>query len=116
MRKFARAIPALIILLSFSFAVDAVAKKKVRRGTLFCQGDHLHYGSSNSFKSRRAAMRDAIENWAGFTVFEYGPEWGHWRYSINKQVKCGREARLWVCKIQSTPCRKARRGKNGKYN
>lgn len=60
-------------------------------------------------------MRDAIESWAGFTVFEYGEEWGNWRYSVNKKVSCGREDGAWSCSIQSTPCRKAKRGEKGKY-
>ena len=100
---------------SFSFVSDAEARKKVRHGAKYCQGTHLHYGSSNSFKTRRLAMRDAVASWAGFTIFEYGEEWGRWRLSINKKVKCGRESGLWRCNIESTPCRKARRGERGKY-
>lgn len=115
MRKYARALPALLLIFSFALATSAEARKKVRRGAVYCQGDHLHYGSSNSFKSRRQAMRDAIESWAGFTVFEYGSEWGHWRLSRNKKVNCGKSGGLWKCSIQSTPCRKARRGEKGKY-
>lgn len=107
-----------VLVMSFVLGVIAPAeakRKHVRRGAVYCQGDHLHYGSSGSFKTRKLAMRDAIESWAGFTVFEYGSEWGYWRLSINKKVNCGRENGLWRCNIQSTPCRKARRGEKGKY-
>ena len=107
-----------VLVMSFVLGMVAPAeakRKQVRRGAVYCQGDHLHYGSSNSFKSRRLAMRDAIESWRGFTVFEYGSQWGHWRLSRNKSVKCGRENGLWRCNIQSTPCRKALRGERGKY-
>lgn len=116
MRKFATIVPAMIILFSFTLAQDAEARKKVRHGARYCQGDHLHYGSSSGHKTRRHAMRAAIESWAGFTVFEYGSEWGHWRLSINRKVSCGRnKAREWACSIQSTPCRRAKRGEKGKY-
>ena len=108
MRKIRLLIPAIVVGLSFGTVNTASAAR-------YCQGDHLHYGSSGSFKTRRLAMRDAIESWASFTVFEYGSEWGHWRLSINKSVKCGREAGMWRCNIQSTPCRRAKRGEKGKY-
>lgn len=101
-------IPAMLLCLSMGAATSASAAK-------YCQGDHLHYGSSDGFKSKRQAMRDAIESWASFTVFEYGSEWGNWRLSINKAVKCGRSDGLWRCNIQSTPCRRAKRGEKGKY-
>ena len=112
MRIIALIIPALIVSFSLIAASTADAKKRkyTRKGTVFCQGDHLHYGSSDSFKTKRLAMRDAIASWRGFTVFEYGEEWGNWRISRNKAVKCGRKDRLWSCSIQSTPCRRARRG------
>lgn len=104
-------IPALIGAVFLVAATDAdAARKKKWRKVLFCQGDHLHYGASESFKSKRSAMRDAIESWRSFTVFEYGSEWGNWRISVNKSVKCTRSNKLWQCNIQSTPCRKRRRG------
>ena len=107
-----------VLVMSFVFGMitPADAKRKhVRRGAVYCQGDHLHFGSSDSFKSRRLAMRDAIASWRSFTVFEYGSQWGHWRLSRNKKVNCGREGGLWRCSIESTPCRKALRGEKGKY-
>ncbi|GJM01535.1 MAG: hypothetical protein DHS20C08_00360 [Rhodomicrobium sp.] len=108
MRKSRIIIPAMLLSLSMGAATAAEAAK-------YCQGDHLHYGFSDSFKSKRQAMRDAVKSWASFTAFEYGPEWARWRLSINRSVKCGRENGLWRCNIQSTPCRRAKRGERGKY-
>lgn len=108
MRNLRIILPALFASLSFAIATPASAAK-------YCQGDHLHYGSSDSFKTKRQAMGDAIESWASFTVFEYGSEWGDWRLSINKAVNCGRDAGMWKCSIQSTPCRRAKRGEKGKF-
>ncbi len=102
MRRLALIIPALILGLSFTAPSTAEARK-----AKYCQGDHLHYGTSDSFKSKKQAFRDAIASWAGFTVFEYGEAWGHWRLSINKAVNCKNNGGLWKCSIQSTPCRKA---------
>lgn len=115
MRVFAIFFPVFFVALTFLTISDAEARKKTVRGALYCQGDHLHYGSSGIFRKKRHAMRDAIESWAGFTVFEYGAEWGHWRLSINKKVDCKKGADGWSCSIQSTPCRKAKRGEKGKY-
>ncbi len=114
MRVFAILFPVLFVAFSFITVSDAEARKKAR-GALYCQGDHLHYGSSGYFKTRKQAMRDAIESWAGFTVFEYGAAWGHWRLSINKKVDCKKGSEGWKCSIESTPCRKAKRGEKGKY-
>ena len=115
MRFTAVFLTALILGISFNFVGEAEARKKHRHGAKYCQGDHLHYGSSNSFKYRKHAMRDAIRSWAGFTIFEYGEAWGHWRLSINKSVNCSKSDGLWKCSIQSTPCRRAKRGERAKY-
>lgn len=114
MRLFAIIFPVLFVAVSFLSVSDAEARKK-GRFAVYCQGDHLHYGSSGVFRSKRQAMKDAIESWAGFTVFEYGSEWGHWRLSRNKKVGCKKGADGWQCSIQSTPCRRAKRGEKGKF-
>lgn len=114
MRIFAILFPVLFIAVTFLTISDAEAGRKGRMA-LYCQGDHLHYGSSNVFRSKRQAFKDAIESWASFTVFEYGSEWGHWRLSKNKKVNCKKGSEGWKCSIESTPCRRAKRGEKGKY-
>jgi len=117
MRIVAMIVPALMVITIFSFVTDAEARKRknVRGGALYCQGDHLHYGSSKGYPRKREALKAAIKDWAGFTVFEYGAEWGHWRRSIHKSVDCNKNSGLWSCYIKSTPCRKAKRGERAKY-
>lgn len=109
MRIFATIIPALIVAISFSVISTAHAGKSVRRGAVYCQGDHLHYGTGDAFASKKQAFKDAVSSWAGFTMFEYGNEWGNWNNSINRAVDCKKSGGLWKCSIQSTPCRKATR-------
>lgn len=111
MRLITIIIPAMVIAMSIAGATIANAKKRA----VYCQGDHLHYGSSDSFKSKRQAFHDAVESWAGFTGFEYGSEWAHWQLSRNRSVKCGKSNGLWRCEIQSTPCRRAKRGEKRRF-
>lgn len=117
MRPFAMTFFLLLISVCLVNVSGAEAAKKGRYvgKAKYCQGDHLHHGTSDGFKSKRRAFKDAIASWAGFTVFEYGSQWGNWRLSINKQVSCKNSANLWKCSIQSTPCRKAQRGERAKF-
>jgi len=115
MRIVAMIVPALMVISFLSYATDAEARKKVRSGAVYCQGDHLHYGSSKGHVRKRHALKAAVKDWAGFTVFEYGAEWGHWRRSINRSIECKKNSGLWGCYISSTPCRKAKRGEKGKF-
>ena len=101
---------ALVMGLTIVSGGPVHAKKK--RIGVACQGDHLHYGSSDVFKRKRTAMRDAIGAWRSWTVFEYGNEWGNWNLSRNKSVQCSRtksKPRVWKCSISSTPCRRVKR-------
>jgi len=73
-----------------------------------CQGEHLHYGSSSGQPTRSKALKAAINDWAGFTAFEYGDHYAHWRIAKNKRVGCRRSTGSWNCSIQATPCRRNR--------
>lgn len=117
MRPFAMSFFLLLISVCLVNVSVAEAGKRGRKGgkALYCQGDHLHYGTSDSFKSKKQAFKDAVVSWAGFTVFEYGSEWGNWRLSVNKKVSCKNSGGAWQCSIQSTPCRRAKRGERGKF-
>lgn len=107
-------IPIIISFAILSLAISPLTSAPAYAAKL-CQGDHLHYGSSGSFKRKRDAMRDAIQSWAGFTIFEYGKEWGHWRHSVNKTVNCKKDSyKLWSCSIQSTPCALVKRKRRRK--
>ena len=84
------------------------APVEAKRYRLMCQGDHLHFGSSTGFPSRAKAMRAAVRDWAGFTAFEYGNHFAHWKLSKNKRANCTKSGRSWNCSISSTPCRRSR--------
>lgn len=47
-----------------------------RIGGRICLNDHFHYGQSGGHKTRDRAVVAAIKDWAGFTAFEYGSDWG----------------------------------------
>ena len=98
------------VLAGFAIAIGILSSTPVdaKRYRFYCQGDHLHYGTSTGHRTRRHAMRAAIENWAGFTIFEYGENFGDWRISKNKRVNCSQNkfSKRWNCSIQSTPCRR----------
>ncbi len=81
---------------------------EAKRYRYYCQGDHLHFGSSSGHRSRKAALRAAISDWAGFTAFEYGDHYANWRIAKNKRVGCNRDrfSRQWKCSLQATPCRR----------
>ena len=86
----------------------STAPAEAKRYRFYCQGDHLHYGSSSGHRSRKMALRAAISDWAGFTIFEYGERFGNWRIAKNKRVVCNRDKfnKTWQCSIEATPCRR----------
>jgi len=90
---------------ALSFAPAQAAKE--------CKPGHWHYGGSNgAFKSKKAAMRDAIRAWAGFTDFEYGSAWAFFRNAANKGSKCEKVVgNRWKCTVEGRPCKRVRRGK-----
>ncbi|MDX2289848.1 MAG: hypothetical protein NW217_13625 [Hyphomicrobiaceae bacterium] len=76
-----------------------------------CLADHAHFGgSSGSFKSKQAALKDAISSWQGFTAFEYGTDWANFSIAHAKKVSCTDDASGWSCNVEANPCLgKARR-------
>jgi len=105
MFKAALKIVGLSVLLSglVSFSNTPVEAKRFR---LMCQGDHLHYGSSSGYPRRALAIRAATHDWGGFTAFEYGNHFAHWKLAKNKRVSCNRSAGGWNCSVEATPCRR----------
>lgn len=84
----------------------AQALHSVRReGGKICLADHFHYGSSYGLPSKKAAEVAAINDWAGFTAFEYGTSWGHFRKAASKKVNCTQSASGWGCSLEARPCK-----------
>lgn len=91
---------------ALSLAVPAQAAKE-------CKPGHWHYGASNGpFKTKRAAMRDAIRSWASFTDFEYGSAWAFFKLAANRGSKCERVVgNRWTCSVEGRPCKRVRRSR-----
>ncbi len=99
------AVVLALLFAAVSFAPAEAAKE--------CKPGHWHYGGSNgAFKSKKAAMRDAIRSWASFTNFEYGSAWAFFKLAANKGSKCEKEVgNRWRCSVEGRPCKRVRRGK-----
>ncbi|MBU2583196.1 MAG: hypothetical protein KJ622_15920 [Alphaproteobacteria bacterium] len=80
---------------------------KVGRKT--CFGDHSHAGNSSGKKSEKAALAAAIDDWQGFTAFEYGTDWAYYKHAHAKTKSCSQEASGWSCSIDAVPCNPRRR-------
>lgn len=78
---------------------------------LECKPGHWHYGASNGpFKTKAAAMRDAIRSWASFTDFEYGSAWAFFKLAADKGSKCEKQVgRRWTCSVEGRPCKRVRK-------
>lgn len=81
-----------------------------------CKPGHWHYGASNGpFKTKNAAMRDAIRSWAGFTDFEYGSAWAFFSLAADKGSKCERVVgNRWSCSVEGRPCKRVRRARRSR--
>lgn len=77
-------------------------------GGRICMTDHFHYGSSNGEPTRAAAEKAAIASWAGFTVLEYGNNWGSWRIAASKKMNCSQSGTGWSCNAEARPCKPRR--------
>ena len=86
----------------------AAMHAKVRKGSKICFLDHFHSGSGSG-RTKKAAMRDAIQSWAGFTAFEYGTTWARYRLAASRQMACSRSGKSWQCATEARPCRRASR-------
>jgi hypothetical protein len=75
-----------------------------REGGACCMPDHYHY-STGTGSSKAAAMADAVANWAGLVVFEYGNAYGHFGMAHSKSVSCSSSSG-WSCSVEARPCRR----------
>lgn len=78
---------------------------KRREGSRYCLIGHFHHGAGSG-SSKRAALQAAVNDWAGFTQFEYGVYWGQWRWAKNKTKSCSQGASGWSCSVEARPCRR----------
>lgn len=93
------ALPALADSTGFA---SAHAWRKERGKT--CLADHWHYGTGNTMRTKKQALRDAIASWQGFTDFEYGSDWARWSRAVSKKSSCKRSSGGWDCSVEARPC------------
>ncbi len=76
----------------------------IRVGKKMCFDGHSHSGSGMG-ASQKVAEMTAINNWAGFTAWEYGTDWANIGKAIKKSMKCGRSGSGYNCDLEATPCK-----------
>lgn len=76
----------------------------VKVGKKICFDGHSH-SSSGTGASQKVAEMSAINNWAGFTAWEYGTDWAHMGKAIKKSMKCSRSGGAYSCDVEATPCK-----------
>lgn len=85
-------------------AMVALHDLRVERGRL-CMSDHFHVGVSQGAANKKIAEREALENWAGFTGWEYGDHWGVPKLAGSPSMKCSSSGGAWSCEYLARPCR-----------
>jgi len=108
MSKFTACLTVLLITFISSLAGPGPASARTMR---LCMDGHWHFGSGNSAKSKRAALKAAVASWAGFVAFEYGTAYASFRRGADKGRKCLKENGTWFCSVQARPCRLVKRVK-----
>lgn len=88
--------------------LDAIHDQR-REGNKICMTSHFHSGSSSGKKTRKEAEAAAAHDWAGFTAWEYGTDWGSHRLAASKSMECSQEGGAWSCHMQARPCKLYRR-------
>lgn len=74
-----------------------------------CKLDHYHHGLGVSQPSLRQAKFSAVKAWQKFTVWEYGPAWGKFSFSMHGKFKCSQDMdRTFKCNVKAKPCRSSR--------
>jgi hypothetical protein len=76
----------------------------IRVGKKTCFDGHSHSGSGTG-ASQKVAEMSAINNWAGFTAWEYGTDWANINKAVKKSMKCGRSGGSYNCDLEATPCK-----------
>jgi hypothetical protein len=79
-----------------------------REGGRTCMDQHFHYGSSSGHASRRQAEVAAVQDWAGFTAFEYGTAWARYSVAASREMSCEQSGGSWSCNLSARPCRGGR--------
>lgn len=69
-----------------------------------CLVGHFHSGSSGVQRTKKLAMRKAIESWFQYTAGEYGTDWARFRRSASRSKRCMRAEGGWECYVESRPC------------
>jgi hypothetical protein len=77
-----------------------------REGPLVCMVGHTHLGSSAGQPSRKAAEYVARAEWASFTAWEYGPQWGNSSLAADKTMNCTNIGATHACEFEARPCRR----------
>lgn len=85
--------------------LDGLHSKVVLRGKV-CFSDHFHHGKSVVAASKNAAVKSAIEDWAGFVAWEYGKEWADIRLAEARGKSCSENGGQWSCTLNARPCRR----------
>ena len=76
----------------------------IRVGKKTCFEGHSHSGSGTGATQKVAEM-SAINNWAGFTAWEYGTDWANINKAVKRSMKCGRSGGGYSCDLEATPCK-----------
>lgn len=101
------ALVALLTPASAVFADDSglatIHDLRRERGRL-CMTDHWHDGSGSG-STQKAALKDAIGSWAGFTDLEYGSDWARWAKAGSKSSSCSRSSSGFECSVSARPCK-----------
>ena len=95
----------VLTLAALAVGLLATTSRADARRIRICNDGHYHYGSSQGHRTRARALAAAIEDWRGFTGWEYGDAWSYWRRAYDRHVSCAKSGRLWGCEISATPCR-----------
>jgi len=78
---------------------------KRERGRL-CMDGHYHYGSGSTARSKKVALRSAVNDWRSFTEWEYGSDWSHFNRAANRKPSCERAyGGGWKCSVEARPCK-----------
>lgn len=80
-----------------------------RYGRYLCTTDHFHAGNGKAQRTKRRAIRSAVADWSSFTSWEYGSDWGKWRYARSKSVKCTGKRPAIQCTVDARMCKRLRR-------
>jgi hypothetical protein len=80
-----------------------------REGNLLCTASHEHTGTGTTQPNKKLAIRSAAKSWSEFTNWEYGTDWGRWRYARGKSVSCEGGKGAMSCTVIARPCKPLRR-------